>query len=397
MFRRIFEYLDTHPDIVERPDAVTLDHATVRGEVQLDHVVFSYDPDEPVLRDVDLVARPGTLVALVGPSGAGKSTILNLIARLYDPTGGAVRLDGVDLRDLSFDTLSSSIGMVTQESYLFADSLRANIAYGRPDATDDEVEKAARAAAIHDRILELPEGYDTVVGERGFRLSGGERQRIAIARVLLHDPRVLVLDEATSALDSVSERKIQAALAELVSGRTTIAVAHRLSTIQSADVIHVVERGRIVESGTHERAAGHRAGLPALYDEQFGSGTAGVRVRRRRGLGRRPLRTAGRRRRRRRRHPHRRPAVPGPHRLTRPSVARGRRQLAGRLERAGGVDGGEGVVDDQPTSARMPSGSSNQTLWNAPRSSTSPVEAPRSRNRSRIRANDAGDAAVSAR
>jgi ATP-binding cassette subfamily B protein len=273
MFRRIFEYLDTAPDIVERPNAVQLDHVEIRGELGFKDVHFAYDPSEPVLRGVDFTARPGSLVALVGPSGAGKSTILSLIARLYDPDAGAVRLDGVDVRRLSFASLAKAIGMVTQESYLFADTLRENIAYGRPDATDDEIEKAARAAAIHDRILELPDGYDTVVGERGFRLSGGERQRIAIARVLLHDPRVLVLDEATSALDSVSERKIQAALGELISGRTTIAVAHRLSTIQAADVIHVVERGRIIESGTHDQLLAADGSYRQLYDEQFGGGT----------------------------------------------------------------------------------------------------------------------------
>jgi ATP-binding cassette, subfamily B, bacterial len=273
MFRRIFEYLDTEPDIIERPDAERLEPAEIRGELSFEDVHFGYEPSEPVLRGVTFTARPGALVALVGPSGAGKSTMLSLIARLYDPNAGAVRLDGVDLRQLSFASLSAAIGMVTQDSYLFADTLRANIAYGQPDATDDEIEKAARAAAIHDRILELPDGYDTVVGERGFRLSGGERQRIAIARVLLHDPRVLVLDEATSALDSVSERKIQAALAELISGRTTIAVAHRLSTIQAADVIHVVERGHIIESGTHDQLLAARGSYRRLYDEQFGSGT----------------------------------------------------------------------------------------------------------------------------
>jgi ATP-binding cassette subfamily B protein len=289
LFRRIFAYLDAEADVVEAASPVELDPERVRGEVTFEHVHFRYGapvgpqgegggpggdvertPD--ALNGVDLVARPGQLVALVGPSGSGKSTILSLVARLYDPLRGTVRLDGIDLRRLSFSTLSSSIGFVTQESYLFAGTLRDNIAYGRPDATGEEIEKAARAAAIHDRITELDEGYDTYVGERGVRLSGGERQRIAIARVLLHDPKVLVLDEATSALDTASERRIQAALAELVSGRTTLAVAHRLSTIRSADVIHVVRRGEIVESGSHEELLALGAAYAELYREQFGDG-----------------------------------------------------------------------------------------------------------------------------
>ncbi len=212
------------------------------------------------------------LVAFVGPSGAGKSTVLQLVARLYDPDEGAVSVDGVDLRDLSFESLAHAVGFVTQESYLFAGSLRDNIAYGREDATNEEVEAAGRAAAIHDRIMEFDDGYDTVVGERGFRLSGGERQRIAIARVLLSDPKVLVLDEATSALDTASERRIQEALGTLISGRTTLAVAHRLSTIQAADVIHVVDRGTIVESGTHDELLATGGAYADLYREQFGDG-----------------------------------------------------------------------------------------------------------------------------
>ncbi len=277
MFRRIFVYLDAEPEVVEADDPVELDPEDVRGEVELDHVHFHYDAADDsspaALDEVSLVARPGQLVALVGPSGSGKSTVLALLSRLYDPTGGAVRLDGIDLRRLSFASLANVIGFVTQESYLFADTLRANIAYGTEHADDATIEKAARAAAIHDRIMEFPDGYDTVVGERGFRLSGGERQRIAIARVLLHDPRVLVLDEATSALDTASERRIQAALGELVEGRTTLAVAHRLSTIRAADVIHVVERGRIVESGDHDELLARRGAYAALYQEQFGDGT----------------------------------------------------------------------------------------------------------------------------
>lgn len=277
MFRRIFEYLDTEPEIIEAADAVDLTHDSVEGLVRFDEVTFRYDGTSneaaPSLESFSMDASPGMLVALVGPSGAGKSTVLSLIARLYDPTTGVVSIDGVDLRDLSFASLADTIGFVTQESYLFAGSLRDNIAYGRPEATDDEIEQAGRAAAIHDRIMEFDEGYDTVVGERGFRLSGGERQRVAIARVLLHDPKVLVLDEATSALDTASERKIQSALGDLVEGRTTLAVAHRLSTIQSADVIHVIDHGRIIESGTHDDLVEAGGVYRTLYDEQFGSGT----------------------------------------------------------------------------------------------------------------------------
>ena len=206
MFERIFEYLDAEPDISEADDPVDLVPETVRGDVRFDSVTFRYEGTatqaSPSLDELTLEARPGTLVALVGPSGAGKSTVLNLVARLYDPTDGAVTIDGVDLRQLSFRSLSQTVGFVTQESYLFAGTLRDNIAYGRPDATDAEVEKAARAAAIHDRITEFDEGYDTVVGERGFRLSGGERQRIASARVLLHDPRICLLYTSPSPRDA---------------------------------------------------------------------------------------------------------------------------------------------------------------------------------------------------
>lgn len=289
LFSRIFDYMDAESDIVESPDPVQLRRDTLTGRVAFDDVHFRYDeagtsttaegdddaesarPD--ALDGVSFEAGPGRLIAFVGPSGSGKSTVLSLVARLYDPRTGAVSLDGVDLRDLSFDSLADSLGFVTQESYLFAGTLRENIAYGRPDASDAEIEKAGRAAAIHDRIMEFEDGYDTTVGERGFRLSGGERQRIAIARVLLHDPKVLVLDEATSALDTASERRIQAALDELVSGRTTLAVAHRLSTIQAADMIHVIDRGRIVESGDHDTLLATGGVYADLYREQFGDGT----------------------------------------------------------------------------------------------------------------------------
>lgn len=274
LFGRIFAYLDIEPEIVEAAEAQDLDSATVTGSTRFEGVHFHY-PDTEVasLADITFAAEPGQLVAFVGPSGAGKSTVLQLVARLYDPDDGAVTIDGHDLRDLTFDSLARTVGFVTQESYLFAGSLRDNIAYGRPNATDDEVETAARAAAIHDRVMEFSDGYDTVVGERGFRLSGGERQRIAIARVLLADPRVLVLDEATSALDTASERRIQEALGELISGRTTLAVAHRLSTIQAADVIHVIDRGRIVESGSHDDLLIAGGTYADLYREQFGDGS----------------------------------------------------------------------------------------------------------------------------
>ncbi len=273
LFGRIFSYLDVEPEIVEADDPVRLPEGDVRGVTTFDHVHFHYpETDVSSLGDISFRAEPGQLVAFVGPSGAGKSTILQLVARLYDPDEGTVAIDGVDLRDLSFESLAESVGFVTQESYLFAGSLRDNIAYGRPDATDEEIVAAATAAAIHDRVMEFADGYDTVVGERGFRLSGGERQRIAIARVLLADPRVLVLDEATSALDTASERRIQEALGQLIHGRTTLAIAHRLSTIQAADVIHVVDGGTIIESGPHDELLARGGAYAALHHEQFGDG-----------------------------------------------------------------------------------------------------------------------------
>ena len=274
LFRRVFAYLDTEPDLVEADKPIRLEHDQVRGELVFDGVRFAYaaDPDHPALEDVTFTAGPGQLIALVGPSGSGKTTVLSLAARLYDPTSGTVSIDDIDIRNLSFASMAQAVGFVTQESYLFAGSLRANIAYGSPDASDTDIEKACRAAAIHDRIMEFPDGYSTVVGERGARLSGGERQRVAIARVLLQDPRILVLDEATSALDTVSERRIQEALGELIGSRTTLAVAHRLSTIQAADVIHVVESGRIVETGGHDTLVAAAGPYAALYRDQFGGG-----------------------------------------------------------------------------------------------------------------------------
>jgi ATP-binding cassette subfamily B protein len=271
LFDRIYEYLDMPHEITNRPGAVALSPATVRGEVVFEHVTFRYDPEQerPTLDDVSFAVRPGQLAALVGPSGAGKTTITYLVPRLYDVESGTVRIDGHDVRDVTIESLGETIGVVTQETYLFHSTVRENLRYAKPDATDAELEAAARAAAIHERIMELPEGYDTIVGERGYKLSGGEKQRVAIARVILKDPRILILDEATSALDTHSERLIQAAIEALMHNRTTIAIAHRLSTILKADQILVVEGGRIVERGTHAQLLA-RGGLYArLYEEQF--------------------------------------------------------------------------------------------------------------------------------
>jgi ATP-binding cassette subfamily B protein len=271
LFERVFEYLDMPHDIADKPGALTLSPETVRGEVAMDHVTFHYRPDteRPALDDVSFAVKPGQLTALVGPSGAGKTTITYLVPRLYDVEKGAVTIDGHDVRDMTLESLGEVIGVVTQETYLFHTTIRENLRYAKSDASDEELEHAARAAAIHDRIMELPEKYDTVVGERGYKLSGGEKQRIAIARVILKDARILILDEATSALDTHSERLIQAALERLMVNRTTIAIAHRLSTILAADQILVVDGGRIVERGTHTELI-ERGGLYArLYREQF--------------------------------------------------------------------------------------------------------------------------------
>jgi ATP-binding cassette subfamily B protein len=224
---------------------------------------------EVALEGVSFIARPGQLVALVGPSGAGKTTMTYLIPRLYDPTGGVIRIDGHNLRDVTLDSLSSAIGMVTQETYLFHDTIRTNLTYAKMDATQAEIEGAARAANIHQFIMDLHDGYDTIVGERGYRLSGGEKQRIALARVILKDPRILVLDEATSHLDSESEVLIQEALRHVMAGRTSIVIAHRLSTILAADLILVMDRGKIVERGTHEELLALNGLYAQLHETQF--------------------------------------------------------------------------------------------------------------------------------
>ena len=319
-FERVFEVIDLPKDIEEKVDATVLDN--VRGDLEFENVTFNYSIDtskllsevkrygkmddvtavisgnqtgngkkerrtvaatapdrtdpaslsqarDVALESVSFHASAGQLVALVGPSGAGKTTMTYLIPRLYDPTEGVIRIDGHDLRDVTLESLSAAIGMVTQETYLFHDTIRTNLTYAKPDATQAEIEAATQAANIHQFITELPDGYDTVAGERGYRLSGGEKQRIALARVILKDPRILVLDEATSSLDSESETLIQEALKRVMAGRTSIVIAHRLSTILAADMILVMDRGKIVERGTHENLLALNGLYHQLYETQF--------------------------------------------------------------------------------------------------------------------------------
>ncbi len=261
-FRRFTEVVETQPEIEDRPDARPL--REVAGKIELDDVSFHYNPENPVLEHVSLTIPAGRTIALVGPSGGGKTTLCSLIPRFYDVTGGAVRIDGSDVRDVTGKSLRSAIGIVQQEVYLFGGTLRENIAYGRPGATDDEIVEAAKRANIHDFIMSLPEGYNTSAGERGVRLSGGQKQRISIARIFLKNPAILILDEATSALDNDSEQHIQAALEQLAKGRTTIVIAHRLSTIRRADEIIVIANHGIAERGTHSELL-ERNGIYAKY------------------------------------------------------------------------------------------------------------------------------------
>ena len=262
LFDRIFDYLDRPIDIVE--GTRTLDHP--RGDVRFDRVCFRYDDDAWTLKDISFSVPAGTKTALVGETGSGKTTSGYLVARLYDATEGTVSIDGTDVRELTFETLAAAVGVVSQETYLFHSTVRENLRFAKPEATDLEVEEAARAAQIHELIASLPDGYDTVVGERGYRFSGGEKQRMAIARTILRNPPILVLDEATSALDTQTERLVQEALERLAEGRTTIAIAHRLSTVRDADQIVVLDQGRVAETGTHEEllaAAGRYSALVA--------------------------------------------------------------------------------------------------------------------------------------
>jgi ATP-binding cassette subfamily B protein len=267
VFERIFNYLDMKPEGEERPGAIELKN--VSGDVRFDDVYFNYSEDRTALDGVSFHIEPGQMAAFVGPSGAGKTTITQLVPRFYDPQRGSVRIDGIDVRDVTLASLRENIGIVTQETYLFHDTIAANLRYARQDATDEQMIAAAKAANIHDFIMRQPLGYETVVGERGHKLSGGERQRLAIARVLLKNPCILILDEATSALDSNNEALIQAALVPLMQGRTSLVIAHRLSTILNADVIFVVDHGRIVESGTHHELLARDGAYAQLYLTQF--------------------------------------------------------------------------------------------------------------------------------
>ncbi len=267
LFERIFDFLDLEQEITDRPGAIDL--RDVQGDLRFDHVNFSYTPGTLSLEDVTFEVPRGRFAALVGHSGAGKTTTAYLVPRLYDVDGGRVTIDAHDIRDVTLESLAGAIGMVNQEPYLFHTSIRENLRYARADATDAEIEAAARAANIHEFIAGLPHGYETTVGERGYRLSGGEKQRVAIARALLKDPAILILDEATSSVDSATERAIQQALEALTHGRTVLAIAHRLSTILAADLIVVLDHGRVVESGRHDELLARDGVYANLYRQQF--------------------------------------------------------------------------------------------------------------------------------
>ena len=247
---RVFEILDSKPEVRDTKDAISL--GEVKGEITLSNVSFSYNPEKKVLDSLNLQIKPGEMIGLAGASGSGKTTLVKLISRFYDPDEGTITLDGVDLRQIKQRSLREKIGVVLQEPFLFHGSVAENIAYGRPDATREEIINAAKAANAHEFIVHLPEGYDTEVGERGARLSGGEKQRISIARAIVNRPSIIILDEATSSVDTATERMIQEALENLIKGKTTIAIAHRLSTLRNADRLVILEKGKIAEIGTHD-------------------------------------------------------------------------------------------------------------------------------------------------
>lgn len=264
---RVFEILDSIPDVSELPGAKPL--SIQRGQVRFDHVSFSYGRHSDILKDINFEAAPDQVIALLGPTGSGKTTFVNLIPRFYDPTAGTISIDGADIRNVTINSLRSQIGMVLQETTLFAASIRENISFGRPEATQAEIEEAAKAAQAHDFILAMPQGYDTRVGERGVTLSGGQKQRLAIARAILTDPRILILDDATSSVDSETEHLIQLALDQVMRGRTTFVIAHRLSTVQRADVILVMEKGRIVARGRHDELLRTSPLYASIYHQQL--------------------------------------------------------------------------------------------------------------------------------
>ena len=264
---RVFKILDVHPKIVDQPNALTVDEA--KGNIIFENISFSYLENVPLIDKISLTIKKGQTVALVGHSGAGKTTILNLICRFFDPASGRITLDGTDIRKITMSSLRSNLALVSQDVTLFNDTIKENIAYGTKETALPEIQKAAKHAAAHDFIMELPDGYDTMIGENGVKLSGGQRQRIAIARAMLKNAPILLLDEATSSLDTKSERAVQEALSNLMQNRTTIVVAHRLSTIQSADLIHVIDEGRIAESGNHEELLQLNGAYAKLYEIQF--------------------------------------------------------------------------------------------------------------------------------
>jgi ABC-type multidrug transport system fused ATPase/permease subunit len=266
---RVFEVLDSRPDVEDSPNARPLPQ--MRGEIEFRNVSFGYRPGQLVLKNVNLHIRPGEVVALVGPSGAGKSTLVNLIARFYDVTDGQVLIDGVDVRDIKLESIRRNVGMVMQESLLFSVTIKENIAYGRHDATEEEIVRAAKQADLHDFILTLPDAYDTKIGEDGIKLSVGQKQRLSIARAILTDPKILILDDATSALDSQTEANVQQALEHVMQGRTSIVIAHRLSTVVNADKIVVLDKGEVVDIGTHEELVNKPGVYRTLYEEQFKS------------------------------------------------------------------------------------------------------------------------------